>query len=291
MFHRDKLNRDGVPANALVLDKKIYASGVETGQVDACRYELRVRFEDGSTTEITRHAFGHTVAGAVVGDVIPVRYDPADRSKIEIDRHAIGSRLEAQERELREQAIARGERTLDSPSAEPRSRVNEIEREPNAGDLRIGDADREQIAHALSRHMTDGRLTVDELDDRLGVLYRSQTRDEARSVLAGLPALGPPADLPAWTTSEPAPARRPSTSVAGAAPTDEQLTQAYEAWRAKVTKAKADKAAHKRAEATGDRKETFLAFRRVAISRAEEKSARAKFDDLHKRRPDWTPAG
>ena len=71
-------------------------------------------------------------------------------------------------------------------------------------------------------------------------------------------------------------------------PSDEEITAAHQAWRAKVTKMKADNAAHKRAEAGGDPKETFLAFRRLAISKAEEKSARAKFDQLRKRRPDWT---
>ena len=90
MFGRGKLMRGGVAAQALVLEKKIYATAVESGMAAACRYQLRVKLEDGSTTEISRRAFGHALASAGVGDLIPVRYDPADCSKIELDRHELG---------------------------------------------------------------------------------------------------------------------------------------------------------------------------------------------------------
>ena len=51
----------------------------------------------------------------------------------------------------------------------------------------------------------------------------------------------------------------------------------------------ADKAAHKQAEASGDPRETALATTRLTISRGAEKSARQKFEQLRKGRPDWTP--
>jgi hypothetical protein len=73
MFGRGGLMRDGVAAQALVLDKKAYASGAETGRTKACRYRLRVRFEDGSTTEISRRVWSQRLAYASVGDLIPVR--------------------------------------------------------------------------------------------------------------------------------------------------------------------------------------------------------------------------
>jgi hypothetical protein len=44
--------REGVAAQALVLEKKVYASGVETGRADACRYRLRVRFDDGDLSSL-----------------------------------------------------------------------------------------------------------------------------------------------------------------------------------------------------------------------------------------------
>src|SRR5947199_5728928 len=116
MFNKRKARLGGGQAEALVLEKKIYAATTEGGRTSSCRYQLRVKFEDGSTTEISRRAFDHTLASAAVGDVIPVRYDPADRSKIELDRHAIVERQKAEAREWDAAAIARGEKALDLPS-------------------------------------------------------------------------------------------------------------------------------------------------------------------------------
>jgi hypothetical protein len=109
------LMRDGVEAQALVLEKKIYASGYSTGKTNACRYRLRVKFEDGSTTEVKLRVWRSKLARANVGDLIPVRYDPADHSKIEIDGKAIQAQRDAAAHEVDEQAIAEGERKLDSP--------------------------------------------------------------------------------------------------------------------------------------------------------------------------------
>ena len=95
---------------------------------------------------------------------------------------------------------------------------------PDTGDLRIGDADRESIAEVLSQHMIDGRLTTDELDDRLGALYTSQTRAQARSALVGLPPLAPSGGqqheavrvLPDWVNApEPVASQAPPSIAAG----------------------------------------------------------------------------
>jgi hypothetical protein len=304
MFDKHKLSRDGAQAQALVLGKKIYATEVESGMTSACRYQLRVKFEDGSTAEISRRAFGDTLASAAVGDVIPVRYDPTDRSKVELDRRAVVERQEAQARERDAAAIARGEEALGVSSTGTPSKPAADQQRPDTGNLRIGDADRELIAEVLSQHMMDGRLTIDELDDRLGALYTSKTRQQARAVLDGLPPLAPTARqegeavpiLPDWAgapepavSRSPAPvsADRPSGDVGAQVPTDGELNTAYRRWQAKAEKLQADKAAHKQAEASGDSREAVLAFK-YTKSRAEEKSARAKLDQLRKRRPDWT---
>jgi hypothetical protein len=112
VFGSDKLMREGVQAQALVLDQSVYSQGVQTGEVKACRYRLRVRFEDGSTTEISRSVWSHNLAYATVGDLIPVRYDPADRSKIEIDGRAINAQRAAEASELKQQVLADGEAKL-----------------------------------------------------------------------------------------------------------------------------------------------------------------------------------
>lgn len=303
MLDRHKLRRDGAQAQALVLEKKIYATEVESGMTSACRYRLRVKFEDGSTAEISRRAFDRTLASAAVGDVIPGRYDPADRAKVELDRHAVVERQDAQARERDAAAIERGEEALGmSSTARPSTRATD-QQPADSGNFRIADVDRELIAEVLSQHMTDGRLTTDELEGRLGALYTSQTRTQARSVLAGLPPLARTGgqqheDVPAlsdWVNAPeplgsrapaPTPAGRPS-GVTAPVPTDGEMNTAYRRWQAKADKLKADKAARQQAGVSGDPRERALAFK-LTVSRGEEKSARAKFDQLRKRRPDWT---
>lgn len=113
MFARRRLIRSGVSAKALVLDKKVYASGYSTGRTKWCRYTLRVQFPDGTTSEIRCWAWRQGLARARVGEVIPVRCDPADRTKIAIDGDALEAHHAERERELKEQAVANGERELE----------------------------------------------------------------------------------------------------------------------------------------------------------------------------------
>jgi hypothetical protein len=302
MFDRRKLSLEGARAQALVVEKTIYAAGVESGEASACRYRLRVAFPDGATSEISSRAFGRTLAAAGVGDIIPVRYDPTDRSRIELDRRALVEQEEARAREAVAERLARGEQALGlSSTTNAVTSVGEP-LEPDTGGLRIGDADRHLIAEVLSQHMVDGRLTIDELEDRLGTLYASQTRAQARSALASLPTLAPSGGedhaalvLPDWASGHEAGGARspgsmlPRPSGVGAAPvpTDGEMNTAYRRWRAKAEKTKAAQAAHQQAEASGDPREPALAFK-LKVSRGEEKTARAKLDQLRTRRPDWT---
>lgn len=60
------------------------------------------------------------------------------------------------------------------------------------GAMRASDADREQAAAALKEHVVAGRITPEELDDRLTAVYAARTLGQLREVLADLPG----ADLP-----------------------------------------------------------------------------------------------
>jgi hypothetical protein len=64
--------------------------------------------------------------------------------------------------------------------------------------LRASDAEREQVSRRLSEHAAAGRLTPDELDERLDAAYAARTRADLERLLEDLP--GPPAP--------PVPARR-----------------------------------------------------------------------------------
>ena len=57
-----------------------------------------------------------------------------------------------------------------------------------AGDLRIGDADRERAGELLRVHATAGRLTTEELEQRLEHVYAARTGRELRRELSDLPA-------------------------------------------------------------------------------------------------------
>ena len=54
--------------------------------------------------------------------------------------------------------------------------------------LRASDAEREHLAGLLREHAAQGRLTVDELDERLDRVYAARTRGELAPVVADLPA-------------------------------------------------------------------------------------------------------
>jgi hypothetical protein len=54
--------------------------------------------------------------------------------------------------------------------------------------LRASDAEREHHAELLREHAAQGRLTVDELDQRLDRVYTARTRGELAPVVADLPA-------------------------------------------------------------------------------------------------------
>lgn len=57
----------------------------------------------------------------------------------------------------------------------------------DAPDLRASDAEREAAVARLRRAAAEGRLTVDELDERCATAYAAQTHGELRALLADLP--------------------------------------------------------------------------------------------------------
>jgi hypothetical protein len=71
-------------------------------------------------------------------------------------------------------------------------------------ELRVADADREQVAEALRRAAGEGRLTVDELGERLDAAFAARTRSELDRLVADLPA-----------DPHPGPAARPLPVVPG----------------------------------------------------------------------------
>ena len=74
--------------------------------------------------------------------------------------------------------------------------------------LRVSDADREQAAEALRQAAGDGRITFDELDQRLEAAYAARTYGDLTEVTADLPAPGQPPPAPVATAPGTFPAAR-----------------------------------------------------------------------------------
>jgi uncharacterized protein DUF1707 len=71
---------------------------------------------------------------------------------------------------------------------------------PEPRNLRASDADRERVANVLRDAAGDGRLTMDELDERLDAVYAAKTYAELEPITHDLPDAGPaqaPAASPA----------------------------------------------------------------------------------------------
>jgi hypothetical protein len=59
-------------------------------------------------------------------------------------------------------------------------------------EIRASDAERERVATELREHAAEGRLDVDELDERLEQAYAARTRGDLERLTADLPAAPPP---------------------------------------------------------------------------------------------------
>src|SRR5688500_18019534 len=57
--------------------------------------------------------------------------------------------------------------------------------------VRAADSDRAAVADVLGRHMSAGRLTLDECDERLARAYAARTFGELDELTADLPAVEP----------------------------------------------------------------------------------------------------
>ncbi|MQY09557.1 DUF1707 SHOCT-like domain-containing protein [Actinomadura macrotermitis] len=83
----------------------------------------------------------------------------------------------------------------------------------NLPEMRASDADRDRVAAILRDAAGDGRLDLDELEERLEAVYAAKTYAELEPITSDLPATGsahavpyvpppgaPAGDLPSWST-------------------------------------------------------------------------------------------
>ena len=73
--------------------------------------------------------------------------------------------------------------------------------------VRVGDADREAVAAQLREHYADGRLTLEELNERLDQTFAAKTKADLNTVMRDLPqATQPAAGMPYGGTAWQGPA-------------------------------------------------------------------------------------
>jgi hypothetical protein len=89
MFDEHRLLKHGVAIQGVVTSHKEIDQD-QFGYERDYSIHVRVRFADGAVTEIVHRWTKHAkVGGLRVGDKVPVRYDPDDRSKAVIDMPAL----------------------------------------------------------------------------------------------------------------------------------------------------------------------------------------------------------
>ncbi len=86
------------------------------------------------------------------------------------------------------------------------SRIVNFVGEPVGSDqLRIGTAEREEAVRILGDHFAEGRLAVDEYEDRVGMAVEARTRGELRPLFDDLPTPYPAFMVPPVRPVEPVP--------------------------------------------------------------------------------------
>lgn len=58
---------------------------------------------------------------------------------------------------------------------------------PQPDQMRASDADRERVAQVLHGALAEGRITINELEERLGIVYAAKTLGELKPVTTDLP--------------------------------------------------------------------------------------------------------
>jgi hypothetical protein len=113
MFGKRKISKDGQSAEAIVLSADMSGYSNSHG-INKWHLHLRVRFDDDTTVEAKCSAYPTGPVGAFqVGDIVPVRYLPSDRTKVEVDRDAMVAAKQAGRKEAEEGLVRLAEERLD----------------------------------------------------------------------------------------------------------------------------------------------------------------------------------
>ncbi len=112
MFGRGKkIRENGAEAKAVVLDNKMGGRTNNAGERH-WKVQLRVQFDDGTTTETECSIWCKVGGQPSAGEILPVRYDPDDHSKVEVDVTAMRAGHDAAREEAKVKLIQAAEEKL-----------------------------------------------------------------------------------------------------------------------------------------------------------------------------------
>jgi hypothetical protein len=163
MFGKKKVSRDGAQIHGVLVE----SDADKVPGANSYHVNVHVTFEDGTTTEFTDRLHPGDAGLRGLGAVVPVRYDPLDRSNIVVD--------EAQMRDDAETAQAQRQAAFDAvsnapPSADPGTALQALWEQMRALDergseLRRTGAPREEVGAWVSeREAVDARFRALKLD-------------------------------------------------------------------------------------------------------------------------------
>ena len=135
MFGKSGLLSDGAQVDGVIIEAPEYFRG-STDMRGRYKVKVRVQFDDGATVEIDRK-LSMSCGEHRVGFVLPMRYDPSDRDKLEIDEPALKASHDAALAATKQAAIERGVgNTGRAAGKDPAlAELDELERNPGTDNI------------------------------------------------------------------------------------------------------------------------------------------------------------
>ena len=112
MFGKSKVLIEGTKSQGVIFDTSGPRPTEGGGHTDTYHIKVRIKFGDGSTTDIKEKLHISKHGFHLKGQTVPVRYDPADHSKVEIDLPELAAQKQAARDRLDRSANARVEQAL-----------------------------------------------------------------------------------------------------------------------------------------------------------------------------------
>ena len=121
-----KLLRDGQQGQAVVVDAKVDGARddmrTDSTGLFGWNVTIRVKYGDGTTADFDRYIEAESADAIAPGVVVPIRFDPQKRSRVEIDTEAMRAKrdLESSKREVAEaENVKRAESEINPLNTDP----------------------------------------------------------------------------------------------------------------------------------------------------------------------------